>query len=402
MKKLLLVLLLAASGGITWLIWKRSQPPEVPVVRVRRETIVSAIQTNGRIEPLQRIAARAERPGIIAKLNVEQGQRVAAGAVIAELTADDTQADLAAANARIAEAQAAIESLRRGGRESDLVAIEASLTEAKSQLEAARAERDALRRLADKQAATGEEVRAAERAVQKWEIEIESLEKRRAAIVSAADVKAAEARLRQAQAEAAQARRGVSRQTVRAGIGGVVYNLETRLGAFVEQGGLIAEIGQLEKVRVVIHVDEPDLGRVAVGMPVVITWDALPGREWRGEVERGATSIVRLGARQVGEVAGIIDNPESQLVPDANVNVEIRSRIAENTLALPKEALHGVGDQIGVYVLAGERLEWRLVKVGVSDITRSEILSGLKEGDAVALGAVEQFADGMRVRARTP
>ena len=60
---------------------------------------------------------------------------------------------------------------------------------------------------------------------------------------------------------------------------------------------------------------------MAVGQPVTITWTAQPGKRWKGTVEKGATDIIALGTRQVGEVLCTIDNPGRELVPGTNVTL---------------------------------------------------------------------------------
>jgi HlyD family secretion protein len=133
-------------------------------------------------------------------------------------------------------------------------------------------------------------------------------------------------------------------------------------------------------------------------MPVTITWDALPGRIWQGVVERIATQIVRLESRQVGEVVSVIENPGRDLAPGANINVAIRSRVAENAVALPKECMRREGGVAGVYVLNGDRVSWRPLKTGVSSVARVQVLEGLKAGDLVALPTDKPLADGDEVR----
>ena len=59
-----------------------------------------------------------------------------------------------------------------------------------------------------------------------------------------------------------------------------------RAGSYVSPGDLVANVGQAGRLRVRVYVDEPELGRVAVGQPVTITWDALPGQSWPGKVEK--------------------------------------------------------------------------------------------------------------------
>ena len=212
-------------------------------------------------------------------------------------------------------------------------------------------EHAALQRLAEKQAATRAEVEAARRRVREAELQIEALERKRGSLVTRNDRSAAQARLRDAEAALQLARERVTETVVRAPMAGVVYDLPVRPGSYVEEGAPIAEIGRLDRLRVRVYVDEPELGRVQVGQPVTITWDAKPGRKWEGTVEKTATQIEALGTRQVGEVAVTIDNPGRELVPGTNVNAEIRTNVAPNALTIPKEALRREGGEVGVFVL---------------------------------------------------
>jgi hypothetical protein len=146
-----------------------------------------------------------------------------------------------------------------------------------------------------------------------------------------------------------------------------------------------------------VYVDEPELGRVGPGLPAVITWDALPERRWQGRVEKMPSQIVALGTRQVGEVLLRIDNTDLQLPPGANINAAIRSREAAGALIVPKEALRREGGVAGVFALEGDRVAWRPVRTGVSNITDVQILEGLKEGGRVLLPSDAVIRPGMAV-----
>ncbi len=80
-------------------------------------------------------------------------------------------------------------------------------------------------------------------------------------------------------------------------------------------------------MKVTVYVDEPDLGRVAEGMPVAITWDARPGQKWFGHVDKLPTEVIALGTRAVGEVTTIVDNPSHGLLPGVTVNATIISKV---------------------------------------------------------------------------
>src|SRR5262249_34789486 len=208
----------------------------------------------------------------------------------------------------------------------------------------------------------------------------------------------AEARLKDAQAAAKLANEKIAISVIRSPIDGVIYQFDIKRGAYLNRGDLVASVGRLDRVRGNVFVDEPELGRVTGGMPVQVPGDAHPDRRWKGEVDRLPTQIVPLGTRQVGEVVCLIENPGNELLPGTNINAEIRSRVAENVLAVPKEVLRRENGETGVYVLDGEHLRWRKTTVGVASVTRTQI-DGLKEGELVALPTERALKDGMAVRA---
>ncbi len=400
MKKLLALLVPAVLLWPGWLLYRqRTARPEVPFTRVVRETLVSAVVTNGRVEPVEWAPVVAERSGVLRTLRAVQGARVARGEVVAELGVEDARAGLAAVEARAAQVRAELRLLEQGGRASDLAALASEADAARLELETARKDRDSLARLVEKQAAPRHELIGAERRIQRAELQLADLARRRAALVDAADRAAAEARLREAEAAMDRARLQLEQASIRSPISGVIYQTEVREGDFVSAGQVLARAGRTEKVRVRVYVDEPELGRVAPGMPVSITWDALQGRRWEGLVERMPTEVAALGSRQVGEVLCVIGNPGGELPPGANVNAEIRSSQAAGALSIPREALRREGVRTGVFLLDGDRVVWRPVAVGISSVTRIQVAEGLAEGDAVALPTEAPLAGGLPVRA---
>lgn len=376
---------------------RRSEPPRVTFIRAGRETLVSRLPTNGKVEPLEWQTVRAETAGLVTAVSVQEGQPVAKGAIMARLSAPGAQAELSTAEASVAEARAALTTVARGGRSSELAEIENGLHRARLDHEAAQRDYSALHRLEEKQAATRAEAQAAQGRLRQAEIEIESLERKRAALVSGADRAVAEARLRQAEAAVRLARRRMADAVVRAPLSGVVYSLPARVGNYVNIGDPIASVGRLDSLRVRVYVDEPELGRVSVGQPVRITWDAMPGREWQGVVDKLPAQIQTLGTRQVGEVQCAIDNRRRELVPGTNVNAEIRTTVAREALTIPRECLRRESGHLGVFVLKGDTIHWYPVKTGVSTVARAQITDGLSEGDAVALPGDVPLSDGKQV-----
>jgi HlyD family secretion protein len=397
LKKWLLLLLIVAAAAIAWGVLRKSAPVKAPFAHARRQTLVSTLPTNGKVEPFQWQAIHAETAGMVAKVEVREGQPVAAGQPIATMTDPALQAEIDAAEARVAEARAGLAGFEAGGRPSDFTDIENRLERARFDLQQSTTELQTLQRLAEKQAATRVDVQAARDKVRQLELEIAGLEKRRGSLVAKPEVAAAQARLRDAETALSLARQRAARSVVRAPLGGIVYGLAVQPGAYVTPGTLIANVGVLDRVRVRVYVDEPELGRVAVGQPVTIRWQALAAKEWKGTVERKPTSIQTLGSRQVGEVLCTIENPGAELIPGTNVDAEIRTAVVENAVVVPRESLRH--DTAGDFVLtlARDLVERRNVKTGAASVTLVEIVSGLREGDPVSVPSDLAIKPGDRV-----
>jgi len=386
------------AGAVLWLAARKPAPPAVRFVRVERETLVSILTTNGKTEPAAWEAVRAARAGRIRRVVAERGARVARGAVLAELDSSDAQTAVDAAQARAAFARAELQGLEQGGRQAEIAQIEGVIGKLQLELEAARRDAAALARLVEKGAASRAESDRARDRVAELETELSAQQKRRATLVAETDLEAARARLREAEAALESARRGLAECRFLAPRAGIVYDLPVREGDWVEAGAVIARVGDIARLKVAIYVDEPELGRVRVGLPVEITWDAAPGKSWKASVEQMPTQITPLGTRMVGEVVAMCENSTMDLPPGANVNVRIRSQVVENAVTVPKAALRRQGNEMGAFVLSGNRLDWRRVEIGAASEVKAEVRSGLRPGDAVALPADRPLAAGMEVR----
>jgi HlyD family secretion protein len=394
----LAILLVGATVIVAWVATKGSAPPEVEFVKVARETLISSLSTNGKVEPIEWMPVRSERSGVITRVLISRGQQVTKGQPLVELDTRVVSADLSKAQAAIQEAKAQQQVLTQGGRIAERQEIDSNLARARLDLEAAQKSYQALDRLVAKQAATRQELDAAHQLVEQLQLRIQSLEKSKGAIVTGIDTEIAKARLQEAQASAAVAQTNLDLSIIHAPMDGTVYDFDLKPGSYVNPGDAIAKVGKLDRVRVMVYVDEPDLGKVHQGEPVAITWDALPGHQWKGKVDKLPTQIMPLGTRQVGEVGCIIENPDRDLLPNANINADIQATVAENALAIPKEAIRRQGSETGVLLLQGDRVVWRKVNLGISSYTKSQVLAGLSDGDAGALPSEKPIQSGSRVQ----
>lgn len=400
MKRLYWLLLIPAILlGVFWMSQAKSSAPEIRFVKPRRETLISNLPTNGKVEPIEWAAVRVDAPGLVKRLLVQQGQTVARGALLAQLSEPGLTDQVSAAEARAAQARSDLDVLGKGGKSSELTEIDNSLTRLRFDRDQQAKEYGSLKRLYEKQAATMVEMQTAQARLHQFEIDIENLGKRRAALVSKSDVASGEARLREAQSTVRATQAKVSQGVIRSPLAGVVYSLPARLGSYLSPGDLVASVGQLDRLRVRVYVDEPELGRVAAGQSVRITWDAQPERTWKGTVDRLPTEITTLGTRQVGEVLCTIDNPDHQLVPGTNINAFIETSVNPGALTVPKEAVRREAGVVDVYVLEnGDTVRRRTVGTGASSVTRTQVTAGLKEDENIALASDKVLKDGDKVK----
>jgi multidrug efflux pump subunit AcrA (membrane-fusion protein) len=117
---------------------------------------------------------------------------------------------------------------------------------------------------------------------------------------------------------------------------------------------------------------------------------------WTGHVERLPGAVVARGERHVGEVICSLDD-STQLIPNLDVDVRIRIQSRPRALLVPRQAV--LSDQVGPYVFVIENgtLGRRTIKIDVASVADDAILSGLKEGDVVAIPVNSDLSDGMRV-----
>ena len=167
---------------------------------------------------------------------------------------------------------------------------------------------------------------------------------------------------------------------------GVIDNLNIREGFFVQPGTTLMSIGALDEVWVEAEVFERQAALVAVNMPVTMTLDFLPGREWQGQVDYiypsldEKTRTLRLRLR--------FDNHDGALRPNMFAQVMLHPTASRDTLLVPREAVIRVGNQDRLVLALDEgRFRSVAVKIGRLGEQYTEILEGVAEGDLVVTSA---------------
>ena len=170
--------------------------PQVQFTKVTRETVTSTLSTNGKVEPIEWMAARAERSGIISRVLIHKGEQVRKGQPLVELDTRVANAELSKAEAAIQQARTEEQVLNQGGRIAERQQVDADLARARLDLDAAQKQYQALERLVAKQAATRVELDNARQPVDQLRLHIQALEKRKAALVTGSDKEIAKSEAR--------------------------------------------------------------------------------------------------------------------------------------------------------------------------------------------------------------
>jgi HlyD family secretion protein len=369
----------------------------ISVVKPLLQTVSSSITTNGKVEPVRGFEAHAPLPVTVQKVLVKEGAHVTAGQLL--LVLDDTRArsELAASQTRLKAAQAEYSSLLAGGNQQQVLSRQAALEKATIERDSAKRKLSALERLQQRGAASPDEVAAIRDLLARAQADLAELQSQvRYSPQAQARV---QSEIADAQAAVDLAAQVLRNSNVRAPFAGTVYFLPARAGAYVNIGDLLLQEADLSQLQIRAFVDEPEIGRLAVGQAVKITWDALPGHSWQATVSTLPSTVVSRGSRVVGEILCRVDKSEL-LLPNINVSATIVAGSKDNALTVPREAVREDSGHNYVYVLQDNRLHRREVKLGISNLTRVEILSGISENDVVGVQSYSPtpMSDGVEVK----
>ena len=389
--------------GVIILASFMSRDDSVPVraASVDRSTVRSVITTNGKVEPAKEFQAHAPVGTTVKRVLVKEGDHVEKGQLLVALDDAEARSQAAHALAQVRAAQADLGAVRKGGVQEELLTTQAELVKARGARDTAQRNYDALQRLLQKGAAAPGEVTQAESQLASANAEVKLLEEKQKDRYSQAEIARVEAQEHDAEAgyEAAQ---DVLRQlNVTAPFDGEVYALPVRQGAYVNPGDLVLQEADLSKVVVRTFVDEPDVGRLAPGEKIELTWDAMPGRIWNGAVTTVPAEVKLRGTRNVGEITCTVDNSDLKLLPNVNVGVTIVTGEHRGVLTVPREAIRQDDGQVFVYEIGNNNvLQRRNINIAISTLTRVEVASGIEEHALVALGSVNSkpLHNGLPVR----
>lgn len=390
----LAALLLAVSHS-----WQ--QTVQVRTAFVTYQDLSDPVSTNGQVEPILEFQAHAATSGIVEKLYVSLNQKVSAGQLLIRMEDADAEARLAASRANLTAAEAVQQDQLHGGSQDERNAFQGDLERAQVSLQDAKKALVSAQNLEATGAASPSEVAQVQQRVNLAQANVDAIQRRMTNRYSAADLAHSRAQVADAEAAVRAAGDAISHADIRSPIAGTVYSRSASQYDYVEGGGDLLKVADLSHLRVRAYFDEPDIGKLAVGQPAIIAWEAMPGRVWHGHVAVTPTTVKTYTTRHVGEGIITVDDADGELKPYANVTVTVTTQQLHHVLVIPHEALRTQAGSNFVFLVRNGKLVRAPIQVGISNYTQIQVTGGLAEGQQIALGAVSNLdlTEGMRVTA---
>jgi len=418
---LLLALLLAACGQSqaqdpAKKAGGERKPLPVTVARVEGRAVQRSVETVGSLLAWEELQVKSELAGTLARLLVDLGDRVAAGAVLAEfdkrearLTTEQTEADLLAVRESLARARAATESSRANlTRVQDQQAtLQAEVARARAQIEWAGLELERSRQLLARELIATRDVdnartlhqvalaqlRMTETALNQHPDQVRIAQAQLDSDLAA--LKVAEAQIKQREATLGLAQKRMGDTTVRAPLAGLVARRHVSAGEYLKENAPLFTLVVADPLKYTGTVPERYAPELRVGQTLQLTVEAHPGQTFSGQATRVAPAV-DVQTRSLSLEARV-PNTDGRLRPGFFAKGAVLTRREEAVTFVPAEAVTYFVGITKVFVVSDGKAQERLVKAGSRQGGWIEILGGVKVGEAVATTNLAQLFNGAPV-----
>ena len=363
-----------------------------------RGDLVQTVVASGRIITPRRVSIGVVITGRVARIPVQEGQRVRAGDVLIELEGNDERANVAQAHANVAQAEAKLRQIR----EVALPAAEQSLVQAQANALQARQQFDRNKALQEKgfvgQAAlddsrrnldvTDSQLRAA-----RLQVETNS--------VRGSDYLLAQTALVQARAGLQIATARLDQVVIHAPVAGVLITRSVEPGNVVQPGRELMALAPDGETQIDVLIDEKNLAQLQLGQKAIASADAFPAKRFEAELTYINPGIDPL--RGAVEVKLRVREPPDFLRQDMTVSVDIEVARRAGVVSVPLDAVRDLATpQPWVLVVKDGRAQKAAIKTGLRGDGRIEISSGVAAGDHLVPASNPFIAAGQRVRVAAP
>ncbi len=375
---ILFLVVLATAGFAGWRWLTRERPVEVEVTTVTERaagTQAAVLNASGYVTARRRATVSSKITGKVIEVNVEEGKAVREGQVLARL--DDSTAKAALA---LATAQA--ESARRAVAENEVHLAQARLTQGR------------VEQLVKNRVASQSELDQAKSEVEATEARINALREQ----INVAD--------RQVELQ----RTDLDNTIIRAPFTGIAVTKDAQPGEMVSPvsagGGFtrtgICTIVDMRSLEIDVDVNESYINRVRPSQQVSAVLDAYPDWQIPGHVITMVPTADRQKATVLVRIA--FEKLDPRILPDMGVKVtflrdaeESAAPAAAPTALVPKATVRTEGETSWVFIVSGETVEQRAIKIGGSDGDRLEVLAGLHAGDRVVVSPPPELKAGAKI-----
>lgn len=381
------VIAIGGGFGIAAALHPNNAIDPTKLANVTRGDLARSVVATGKIEPLVKVEVKSKASGIVEKILEDYGDHVKAGQVLVELDKEQLQASVAEARANLQAAQAAVESAQATFERNKVDAEGPDLPFLKSTVERNR-------KLAGEGIVSASTLDDAEKA---YQLALnKQVSAQRYLAVSRAEIARSKAQVSQMQAALDSAEEDLRNSTIVSPMDGLVLSRDVEVGDAVSsililgsQATLVMTLGDVSEVYVKGKVDEADISKVYMGQRARIVVESLKDKKFEGKVTKISPMGVEKDNVTTFEVKVSIQNPTGELKANMTANAEIILEEKSNVLQLPEAAVVYDKDRhTFVEVPAPESKtgkEKMAVKLGISNGVKTELISGLKEGQQVVL-----------------
>ena len=322
----------------------------VELLDVTEEEVVEWIRAVGSVRADQRVELSAEVGGRLAKIEVEVGDLVEKGHLLARLDEERLRIARDLARAEVEMASANLEKSRRD----------------------------------------------AQRQVNLYEDQITSEYS-----LEQAELKARiyEGQLKVTQARLAVAERDLADASIISPVDGEITRKHVEVGELVEAGIPLFDIAKLDRVKVVVHVSELEITRLRKEQEAEISVDGHPGVVFRGTVNTISAQAEPQTRTFPVEIL-VVNDRAQKLLPGFVGRARIRGRSFENAISLPEEVVVQRDGRPVVFVATGDTVSARAIEIGFAERGRVVIAKGLKPGERVIVTGQQSLRNGDRIQSR--
>jgi len=380
-------IVLLIAGGVFAATRGGTKIDPTKLAKVEKGDLAKSVVATGKVTPITKVEVKSKASGIVKKLLVDYGDRVKKGQLLVQL-------DKVEIEAQVEQSKAALE------------AAEANFHSTQADLERAKVDAEGpdvplLKRANDRAVGMAKDgvvsASALDDAQKNYEM---ALNKQN---VSKAQVTVLKAKIAQAQAQVAQDKANLkqleeqlSYTDIVSPIDGIVLSRDVQMGDAVSSilvlgssATLVMNLGDTSEVYVKGKVDESDIGKVYLGQPARIKVESFKDKTFNGKVTKISPMGVEKDNVTTFEVRVSINNPGGELKAEMTANAEILLDEHKNVLMIPEGAImYDKDKKASVEVPDPKAKEGKkkvALSIGISNGAKTEVLSGLKEGDQVVL-----------------